>query len=362
MLFGVSIYAIAYNRFVIDSSYAEQIIHPENSKAKRLPQAIIVGCRKSGTRALLKFLEVNPTIRAARREVHFFDRPHNYKLGLSWYREQMPETNPNELTIEKSPAYFVTKNVGERIKRMNSTIKLIVIFRDPVTRLISDFSQTIANKLGNDEDNDDNEGRVNDDYYKKGGFYFGTRVNSTARGIYKSVSNDDVWFKAERELEEYILRPDGGVNDQRRAIRVGMYSVYLEKWLSLFQMRQMHFVDGERLIAAPAEELQKLEKFLGLKPYIRREHFVFDPRKGFYCLNGTISMIHHGGHKILGPPVDADMEPHCLSRSKGRRHVRLSKRLVGKLKEFYGPFNQYLYTLTGISFEGNNNGYNYTRK
>lgn len=53
-------------------------------ESKKLPQAIIIGVKKGGTRALLEFLRVHPDIRAVGAEPHFFDR--NYDKGLEWYR------------------------------------------------------------------------------------------------------------------------------------------------------------------------------------------------------------------------------------------------------------------------------------
>lgn len=67
--------------------------HPElevNGSAKewtatrRLPQALIIGVKKGGTRALLEFLRLHPDIRALGSEPHFFDR--HYARGLDWYR------------------------------------------------------------------------------------------------------------------------------------------------------------------------------------------------------------------------------------------------------------------------------------
>lgn len=58
----------------------------EPPAAQQLPQAIIIGVKKCGTRALLKFLSAHPSIAASSREVHFFDSPHNFPLGLDWYR------------------------------------------------------------------------------------------------------------------------------------------------------------------------------------------------------------------------------------------------------------------------------------
>lgn len=52
--------------------------------AKRFPQAIIIGVKKGGTRALLEFLRIHPDVRAVGAEPHFFDR--FYDKGLEWYR------------------------------------------------------------------------------------------------------------------------------------------------------------------------------------------------------------------------------------------------------------------------------------
>ncbi|XP_016880969.1 heparan sulfate glucosamine 3-O-sulfotransferase 3A1 isoform X1 [Homo sapiens] len=54
--------------------------------SKQLPQAIIIGVKKGGTRALLEFLRVHPDVRAVGAEPHFFDR--SYDKGLAWYRNE----------------------------------------------------------------------------------------------------------------------------------------------------------------------------------------------------------------------------------------------------------------------------------
>lgn len=51
---------------------------------KKFPQAIIIGVKKGGTRALLEFLRIHPDVRAVGAEPHFFDR--FYEKGLEWYR------------------------------------------------------------------------------------------------------------------------------------------------------------------------------------------------------------------------------------------------------------------------------------
>lgn len=83
--------------------------------SRRLPQAIIIGVRKCGTRALLEMLYLHPMIQKAAGEVHFFDRDENYEKGLEWYRKKMPHSFRGQITIEKSPSYFVTPEVSSKI-------------------------------------------------------------------------------------------------------------------------------------------------------------------------------------------------------------------------------------------------------
>ncbi|TNN04087.1 hypothetical protein fugu_001116 [Takifugu bimaculatus] len=61
-----------------------------NFGSKKFPQAIIIGVKKGGTRALLEFLRIHPDVRAVGTEPHFFDR--FYDKGLEWYRNLMPRT------------------------------------------------------------------------------------------------------------------------------------------------------------------------------------------------------------------------------------------------------------------------------
>lgn len=311
-------------------------------RKRRLPQAIIIGSRKSGTRALLKFLGVNPAIRSACKEVHFFDKPENFKLGIDWYQSQMPKSRASDITIEKSPSYFVTPKVAERVKAMNSSIKLVLILRDPVTRLISDYSQLVANRIGVDDDKDAR------DYIASSGVSLDYEGNSS--------TSESIWRQAEKSFEKYVLRPDGGIDDQRRAVKIGMYSVYLEQWKAQFPLKQFHFVDGETLINNPYEELHKLEIFLGAELRIQPSDFAFNSRKGFYCLalsnptNVSTRSRRSSSQQFTAIEYD-DEAPGCLSRSKGRRHVNVSQGLIEKLQKFYAPYNQYLESLSGKKFE-----------
>lgn len=56
-------------------------------------------------------LYLHPMVQKAAGEVHFFDRDDNYNKGLEWYRMKMPHSYAGQITIEKSPSYFVTPEV-----------------------------------------------------------------------------------------------------------------------------------------------------------------------------------------------------------------------------------------------------------
>ncbi len=60
------------------------ILRTNRHGSKKLPEAIIIGVKKGGTRALLEFLRVHPDIRSPGPEPHFFDR--HYHRGIEWYR------------------------------------------------------------------------------------------------------------------------------------------------------------------------------------------------------------------------------------------------------------------------------------
>lgn len=93
--------------------FSNRVHFPRTSR--RLPQAIIIGVRKCGTRALLEMLALHPRVQKAAGEVHFFDRDDNYRRGLEWYRRKMPHSFRGQITIEKSPSYFVTPEVSQRL-------------------------------------------------------------------------------------------------------------------------------------------------------------------------------------------------------------------------------------------------------
>jgi hypothetical protein len=60
------------------------IKNAKNEKIQKLPEVILIGASKSGTRALINYLGLHPSIAIAGQEINFFDE--NYHRGFEWYR------------------------------------------------------------------------------------------------------------------------------------------------------------------------------------------------------------------------------------------------------------------------------------
>uniref|UniRef100_A0A4W5KK05 Sulfotransferase n=1 Tax=Hucho hucho TaxID=62062 RepID=A0A4W5KK05_9TELE len=200
----------------------------------------------------------------------------------------MPKTLDGQITMEKTPSYFVTREAPARISAMSRDTKLIVVVRDPVTRAISDYTQTLSKKPD-------------------------------------IPTFESLTFKN---------RTTGLIDTSWSAIQIGIYAKHLDNWLQYFPMGQILFVSGERLISDPAGELGRVQDFLGLKRIITDKHFYFNQTKGFPCLK----------------KAEGSSKPHCLGKTKGRTHPNIHPEVAQRLRDFYRPFNMKFYQMTGHNF------------
>ena len=260
------------------------------NERKRFPNSIIIGVKKGGTRALLNMLEAHPDIVSAHRELHYFDYEVNFKRGVEYYIDQMPISRPGQITIEKSPHYFVTDYVPQRMYMVSPNLKLILIIRDPVSRLISDYTQLDTKK------------------------------------VVKNVANRP-------SFEQAVMLSNGSVNRDYVPVQVGEYGKHIKNWLKYFPLEQLLIVDGGRFISNPFEELQKVEEYLELNPYFQKSQFYFSEEKGFYCWK-----------------TRRKSEPQCLGDKKGRSHPAVPDDAIQKLKEYYRSSNEEFYQLAQKNF------------
>ncbi|XP_040491477.1 heparan sulfate glucosamine 3-O-sulfotransferase 6 isoform X2 [Ursus maritimus] len=220
-----------------------------------------------------------------------FEQQPDAPLGSHWrhggVRSLMPRTLDGQITMEKTPSYFVTREAPGRIHGMSPDTKLIVVVRNPVTRAISDYTQTLSKTPGLPS----------------------FRALAFRHGL-------------------------GPVDTAWSAVRIGLYAQHLDNWLRFFPLSRFLFVSGERLVSDPAGELGRVQDFLGLRRVVTDKHFYFNATKGFPCLK----------------KAQGSGRPRCLGKSKGRPHPRVHAAVVQRLRDFYRPFNRKFYQMTGQDF------------
>jgi hypothetical protein len=163
--------------------------------------------------------------------------------------------------IEYSTSYFSAKTLPKRVYKFNKEMKLILIVRNPVTRIISHFTHLLENNMVKITGNSN--------------ITFEKRVNF----IIKNINNNDV---------------------KNSIVRRCKYAYNYKQWLKYFPREQMLILNGENFIVNPYQEIKKVEEFLNLKKIFLKKNFVFDKAKGFYCIR-----------------KNENQKPTCLGPDKG---------------------------------------------
>ncbi|RUS90644.1 hypothetical protein EGW08_001641 [Elysia chlorotica] len=269
-----------------------------NESKPRLPNCLIIGFSKCGTLALRGFLSLHPDIVSTLKEIRFFTL--FYKKGLEWYRDQMPPSKQGQITIEKTPSYILSPEAIERIYEFNSSIKLIVIVRDPIVRLQSIYSHTFS---------------------------------------------DDPKSSKNPTFEEWC---EGNPRSQR-VLRTVDYAQHIQEVFQLFPKQNVLVLSEEDLEENPMGVMRQAEKFLGLKQSFSKEDFVYSKEKGFYCFN--TSSPHYP--EILDSVV-LNRKTGCLGSGKGREHPDIDGRFLKGLVDVIQPYNVRLFRLIGKKFSWEN--------
>ena len=196
-----------------------------------------------------------------------------------------------QVTIQKTARYFITPSAAPRIFAMNDSIKLILILRDPVKRLISDY---------------DHEARY---------------INGSRNGPYITIESTS-------PLENLAFTSAGDLNIAYDAVIASMYDLHLERWFRYFSREQILVLDGEKFKKDPLSILRQCEDFLGLPNVINESMLVFDKEKQLYCRKDT----------------------GCLP-DKGYKHKTYPKMLVSKLYQQFTPHMKRTFAMIGQNFE-----------
>jgi len=257
---------------------------------QELPEAVIFGTRKGGTRALLEFLNMNSKIRRAKSETHFYDK--HFDKGHDWYKSQMPLLSDGQIAMEKTPGYFHTADVPQRLWATKNDTKLLLIVRDPVKRLISDYNQFFHNQAD--------------------------------KGLeYPSIHT-------------FLFDKDGEINEKYPPLQRSIYHKHMRIWMKYFPLEQMYIVDGDRFIKEPWVDVQQIQKFLHLPEEVGRQNFYFNQTKGFYCGREIVENVN----------VEWSCSRNkCLSKSKGRAPPKIDVAILKRLYAYMDRHNELFFNL-----------------
>ena len=110
--------------------------------APPLPNFVIIGAQKCGTRWLRWNLSKHPEVFAPYTELHFFNnRAHYEEDKLGWYREQFRGWSGEQCVGEATPGYMMFRHhpdvVAGRMAQSIPNARLLAILRNPIDRVVS---------------------------------------------------------------------------------------------------------------------------------------------------------------------------------------------------------------------------------
>lgn len=195
-----------------------------------LPNFLIIGAQKAGTTWLQHTLRQHPDVYMPSHELHFFDKAHHYKRGLSWYQEFFEEAELETAVGEKTPDYYWTNRSGAEghlpsvhcnIYRALPEAKLILIVRNPVDRAVSAANHLIRTR------------RVPPQY----------------------------------SVDQLLVGDKQDVAERHGVLDYGRYHRHIQAYLELFDREQfLVLVFEEDIVDAPEAGLKKVSEFLGINP------------------------------------------------------------------------------------------------
>jgi hypothetical protein len=241
--------------------------HSCNNQKGKAPTFIIAGVQKAGTTALHAVLQTHPQIaKPYRSEMHFFDRHdlvrqnlgqlHNAsvicQLRQAYWNTLHLEDDPKEdglITFEKTPAYMVHDFVPGVISSVVPWTKIIIILRNPIDRLISQFRMRLERLPGSNTTTQDNNSLEE---------ILAKEIKILIHNGFEVPTPVPFQQQYTKKLKPKELRHW----KERSMLYRGCYADQLQPWLEHYQLR-------ENLLLLPYEQLAlgDILDFVGAKPF-----------------------------------------------------------------------------------------------
>ena len=254
---------------------------------RKLPDILTIGFGKCGTVTLNKYLGVHPQIFVTHEENYQqFNKDSN--VSVQEYTKNAECTPSGQLRLNKLGIH----GIAEKTYKYVPNVRLLAIVREPVERAMSQYMMSLERGLISNQSNFDSLIASILDY-------------NTPYHVKSSIL-----FSNSRFIEK------------------------LELWITQFGLDNLHIVDGDTFAKYPVGELQKVEQFLGIKPFITDDQFVYNAEKRFYC-------------------IKENNDSKCMPSRKGRPHPQMSNETRTRLQGYFKPYNKKLFRTIGRNFSWN---------
>ncbi len=208
----------------------------------RLPDFIIPGFSRSGTSSMREMLDSHPDIftpgnpdfdpenrdrtkNKPKFELDFFNEDKKWDRGIEWYSSLFE--SDAQLVGEKTPRYLLSSTALSRIASTIPHVKLIILMRNPIDRLFSQYHQFIRR-----------------DSPRK------------PKGIFSGRGEDS----PPMQFEEFLETEDGHLSFEK-----GRYGHWLKTAFDIFPRNQIHLVFNEEMAAKTKKVMLEVFRFLGVK-------------------------------------------------------------------------------------------------
>jgi len=200
------------------------------SGKRALPDFLIIGAQRAGTTSLYSYLAQHwLVVSAMHKEIHYFDV--SFHRGLSWYRAHFPLSSAlqqassptRSITGEATPNYLFSPLAAERVASVVPEARLIVLLRNPVERAHSHWRHTVR------------------------------------------AGYEDLGF------EEALVQEESRNDPHYAYLGRGLYASQLERWMALFDSKQLLVLRSEDLFAESQPILDQLAAFLDIPGWTPRD-------------------------------------------------------------------------------------------
>ncbi|CAH1772587.1 unnamed protein product [Owenia fusiformis] len=206
----------------------------------RRADVILAGMFKGGTGTIMQFLNSHPQIVQLESQGYF---SHHDRYILNSFQDHLKikgngSVRDDQLILERCTGCFISQAARDRLKVFypDNHVKFLIMVRDPVDRLISEFTQNF-------------------------------------------------WITGKNlSIEEAYFLPNGSINEDHIAIQKSIYVKHLALWYTMFPRELIYLVDADIFTRQPWVELNKIEQFIGVEHFLNEDKFVPHPTKAFYCI------------------------------------------------------------------------------